>query len=67
LNIRQVPCASIVAARWIRNQISKPKKLIIALPVANRDTAMLLEKEYDTLEMTKPSAGFHSVAILSRF
>jgi putative phosphoribosyl transferase len=53
----------IVAARWIRNQPSKPNKLIIALPVTSRDTATRLEKECDKLEViTKPSAGFRAVA-----
>jgi predicted phosphoribosyltransferase len=53
----------IVAARWVRNQPSNPKKLIIAIPVANKETAALLEKECDALEVTtKPSAGFRSVA-----
>ncbi len=52
----------IVAARWIRNQPRKPKRLIIALPVANKETATLLEQECDRLEIiTKPSTGFRSV------
>ena len=53
----------IVAARWIRKQPNKPKRLIIALPVTSKETAMLLQKECDTLEIVmKPSSGFRAVA-----
>jgi predicted phosphoribosyltransferase len=52
----------LVAARWIRNQPSKPKKLIIGLPVTSRDTAALLEKECDKLEVITKPAGFRAVA-----
>jgi putative phosphoribosyl transferase len=52
----------IVAARWIRKQPNKPKRLIIALPVTSKETAMLLQKECDTLEIVmKPSSCCRSV------
>ena len=52
----------IVAARSIRNHAKKPKSLIIALPVTSKETAMLLERESDKLEVVlKPSTGFRSV------
>lgn len=52
----------IVAARSIRNQVKKPKSLIIALPVTSKETATLLERESDRLEVVlKPSTGFRSV------
>jgi predicted phosphoribosyltransferase len=52
----------IVAARSIRNHVKKPKSLIIALPVTSKETAMLLERESDRLEVVlKPSTGFRSV------
>jgi predicted phosphoribosyltransferase len=54
---------AIVAARSIRNHKNKPKCLIIALPVSSKDTAILLEKECDRLEVIiKPSTGFRAVA-----
>ena len=53
---------AIVAARSIRNHVKKPKSLIIALPVTSKETAMLLERESDKLEVVlKPSTGFRSV------
>ena len=55
----------IVAARWIKNRKEHQfKKLIIAIPVAPKDTANILEKECDHLEIiTKPSlSNFHSVS-----
>ena len=55
----------IVAARWIKNRKEhKFKKLIIAIPVAPTETANVLEKECDHLEIiTKPSlSNFHSVS-----
>ena len=55
----------IVAARWIKNRKEhKFKKLIIAIPVAPKETANILKKECDHLEIiTKPSlSNFHSVS-----
>jgi putative phosphoribosyl transferase len=55
----------IVAARWIKNRKEHQfKKLIIAIPVAPKATANILEKECDHLEIiTKPSiSNFHSVS-----
>jgi putative phosphoribosyl transferase len=50
---------AIVAARWIRNHPTKPKRLIIALPVTSKETATLLQQECDRLEVVmKPSSGF---------
>jgi putative phosphoribosyl transferase len=55
----------IAAARSIRRKSSfnnKPKKLIIALPVAPKETVNLLKKEADHVEVvTAPSAFFNSV------
>jgi putative phosphoribosyl transferase len=52
----------IVAARWIRNHPTKPKRLIITLPVTSKETATLLQQECDRLEVVmKPSSGFRSV------
>jgi putative phosphoribosyl transferase len=54
--------AIIVAARWIRNHPTKPKRLIITLPVTSKETATLLQQECDRLEVVmKPSSGFRSV------
>ena len=55
----------IVAARWIKMRKEHQfKKLIIAIPVAPKETAKLLEKECDHLEViTKPSSSkFHTVS-----
>jgi predicted phosphoribosyltransferase len=55
----------IVSARWIRERKEhKFKKLIIAVPVAPKDTASVLEKECDHLEIiTKASSSkFQSVS-----
>jgi putative phosphoribosyl transferase len=54
----------IVAARWIkRRKEHQFKKFIIAIPVAPKETAKLLEKECDHLEViTKPSSKFHTVS-----
>lgn len=53
---------AMVAARSIRKHAKKPKSLIIALPVTSKETAMLLERESDRLEVVlKPSTGFRSV------
>jgi putative phosphoribosyl transferase len=52
----------MVAARSIRKHVKKPKSLIIALPVTSKETAMLLERESDRIEVVlKPSTGFRSV------
>jgi predicted phosphoribosyltransferase len=51
----------IAAARSIRNTFD-PKKLIIALPVAPRETVDLLRREADHVEVvTAPSSYFNSV------
>lgn len=51
----------IVAARSIRSRF-RPKRLIIGLPVARKDTAKLLKKEADLVEVvTSPSSHFHAV------
>jgi putative phosphoribosyl transferase len=55
----------IVSARWIKERKEhKFKKLIIAIPVAPKETASVLEKECDHLEViTKPSISkFHTVS-----
>jgi predicted phosphoribosyltransferase len=55
----------IVAARWIKKRKEhKFKKLIIAIPVAPKDTVSILEKECDHLEIVmKPSmSNFKSVS-----
>jgi putative phosphoribosyl transferase len=52
----------IVAARWIRKNYN-PKRLIIAVPVATKDTVALLREEADHVEViTNPSTlSFRSV------
>ena len=51
----------IVAARSIRKRF-KPKRLIIALPVAPKDIVKLLKREADIVEVvTSPSSHFHAV------
>jgi len=55
----------IVAARWIKQRKEhKFKKLVIAIPIAPKETASILEKECDHLEIiTKPARSkFHSVS-----
>ena len=55
----------IVAARWLKKRNEhKFKKLIIAVPVAPKETADILKEECDHLEIiTKPSmSNFHSVS-----
>jgi putative phosphoribosyl transferase len=48
-------------ARSIRKRY-RPKRLIIALPVAPKDTVILLKQEADTIEVvTSPSSNFRSV------
>jgi len=53
----------IAAARWIRKLENKPKRLIIAIPVAPKSTVNLLRKECNTeVEVViSPSSTFHSV------
>jgi putative phosphoribosyl transferase len=51
----------IAAARSIRKQFAI-KRLIIALPIAPKNTIKLLRQEADTIEVvTSPSTHFHSV------
>jgi putative phosphoribosyl transferase len=51
----------IAAARSIRNRF-RPKRLIIALPVAPKETVRLLKQEADLVEVvTSPSNYFHAV------
>lgn len=53
----------IAAARWIRRRIKHtPKLLIIAVPVAPKDTVKLLKQESDVVEViTSPSSNFKTV------
>ena len=53
----------IAAARWIMKLENKPKRLIIASPVAPKSTVNLLRKECNTeVEVViSPSSTFHSV------
>jgi len=52
----------IVAARWIRKTERTTKRLIIAVPVAPKDTVKLLKHEADIVEVvTSPSSIFNSV------
>jgi Predicted phosphoribosyltransferases len=53
----------IAAARWIKKLENKPKRLIIAIPVAPKSTVNLLKKECNTeVEVViSPSSTFHSV------
>ena len=51
----------IAAARWLRRKHT-PKRLIIAVPVAPKDTIKLLRQESDAVEVvTDPSSIFKSV------
>jgi putative phosphoribosyl transferase len=51
----------IAAARWLRRKHT-PKRLIIAVPVAPKDTVNLLKQEADTVEVvTSFSSTFRSV------
>src|SRR6476646_2817324 len=51
----------IAAARWLRKRHT-PKRLIIAVPVAPKDTIKLLRQESDAVEvLTDPSSIFKSV------
>ena len=50
----------IVAARSIRNRI-KPRRLIIGVPVAPKDTVRLLKQESDVIEVITTPSQFHSV------
>jgi putative phosphoribosyl transferase len=53
----------IAAARWIKKLENKPKRLIIAIPVAPKSTVNLLKKECNAeVEVViSPSSTFHSV------
>ncbi|MGB8035198.1 MAG: phosphoribosyltransferase family protein, partial [Nitrososphaeraceae archaeon] len=51
----------IAAARWLKRRIT-PKRLIIAVPVAPKDTVKLLKQEVDVVEaVTSISSTFRSV------
>jgi predicted phosphoribosyltransferase len=52
----------IAAARWLKKN-QNPKRLIIAIPVAPKDTVKLLKEEVDVVEVitTTPSSTFKSV------
>jgi predicted phosphoribosyltransferase len=51
----------VVAARWLRRKYAS-KSLIIAVPVAPKDTVNLLKQECDAVEVvTSPSSTFSSV------
>lgn len=51
----------IAAARWLKRKHT-PKRLIIAVPVAPKDTVKLLKQESDAVEVvTSPSSIFRSV------
>jgi predicted phosphoribosyltransferase len=51
----------IAAARWLKRKHT-PKRLIIAVPVAPKDTVKLLKQEADAVEVvTSPSSIFRSV------
>jgi predicted phosphoribosyltransferase/dienelactone hydrolase len=49
----------IAAARWIRKQ--EPKRLIIALPIASKQTAKLLNNEADSVEVLRSPSDFKAV------
>lgn len=53
----------IAAAKWIKKLESKPKSLIIAIPVAPKSTVNLVRKECNAeVEVViSPSSSFHSV------
>ncbi len=52
----------IVTARWIRNRLEdKFNKLIIAIPVAPKDTFEVLKKECDHLEVIMQPSNFYTV------
>jgi putative phosphoribosyl transferase len=53
----------IAAAQWIKKLENKPKRLIIAIPVAPKSTVNLLRKEYnaEVEVVVSPSSTFHSV------
>ena len=51
----------IAAARWLRMKHT-PKRLVIAVPVAPKDTVKLLERESDSVKVViSPSSTFRSV------
>ena len=52
----------IAAARWLKTT-QNPKRLIIAIPVAPKDTLQRLKGECDAVEVvTSPSSMFRSVS-----
>jgi putative phosphoribosyl transferase len=53
----------VVAARWIKQLEDKPKRLLIAIPIAPKSTVNLLKKECNAeVEVViSPSSTFHSV------
>jgi putative phosphoribosyl transferase len=53
----------IAAAQWIKKLENKPKRLIIAIPVAPKSTVNLLRKECnaEVEVVVSPSSTFHSV------
>jgi putative phosphoribosyl transferase len=52
----------IAAARWVKKR-TRPKYLIIAIPVAPKDTVQRLKGECDAVEViTSPSSMFRSVS-----
>ena len=54
--------ATIILARWLKKN-HNPKRLIIAIPVAPKDTLQRLKGECDAVEVvTSPSSMFHSVS-----
>jgi putative phosphoribosyl transferase len=50
---------AVAAARWIRNL--KPKKLVIAIPVASSQAKHLLEKEADDVVIIRSPSNFKTV------
>lgn len=50
---------AIAAARWIKSH--KPKKLVIAVPVASPRARQLLEKEADDIEIIRCPSNFKTV------
>jgi putative phosphoribosyl transferase len=52
----------IAAARWLKKN-QNPKRLIIAIPVAPKDTVKLLKNECDDIVVvTSPSSTFRSIS-----
>ena len=50
----------IVAARSLKDKFD-PQRLIIAIPVAPKDTVTRLKQEADTIEVVTTPSNFHSV------